>query len=40
MIYFCIAAIGLTILGLERVIKTFWAFADFIHEIYVKVKSN
>ena len=40
MIYLCIAAIGLTILGLERVIKTFWAFADALHEIYVRVKNN
>lgn len=40
MIYLSIAAIGFVLLGMERIVKTFWAFADAIHEVYVRIKSN
>ena len=38
MIYLCIAAIGLTIFGLNGLEKTFWAIAEVIWNVCKKIK--
>ncbi len=40
MIFLILAIIGLTLLGFDRIVKTFWAFADAIHDVYVAIKNN
>lgn len=40
MIFLILAIIGLTVLGLDRIENTIWAFLDVVHSTYTKLTNK